>query len=105
MAALVFYTVAAFGLSYIVGHSRISRGFRVWFANYISEWLVELVECPACFGFWLGLVLGSAMLGRGGLLPEVASSLPWLVVAIAIGCYTSGAGYLLGRLTGWLKEG
>lgn len=110
---MIAYLLAAFGLAYIVGHSTISVGFRRFLGGSpgqigvpelnqparlpvpgslgpAGEWLCELLECPACFGFWLGLVAGLA----GPDVPEFKSFNP-----VMVGCVTSGSNFLLGRLT------
>lgn len=82
----------AFGLAYVVGMSKISLPFRILLAGneaetpltvngitikkgepavpslipYVGPFLVLLVECPACFGFWEGAAF--AMLRGGGPL-------------------------------------
>lgn len=87
MTELIFYTIAAFGLAYILGHSSISLAPRTWLASK-SAWLTELLECPACLGFWIGLFW----------------ALPYWGLAdwrhfLAYPVYTAGANFLLGRLT------
>lgn len=96
MTALIVYTVAAFGLAYIAGHSVITRYLRelLWEAGEvapITRWLVMLVECPACLGFWLGLLAGAL-----GFTPEPVS----IRTAFAFALYTAGSNFLLGKLTG-----
>lgn len=113
---LVLYLLGAFGFAYIAGHSAISLPTRTWLggipAQYepvegkaprvvryavpgalgsFGEFLVALVECPACLGFWIGLASGN-FLPVPGWLP------PWGWV-IWCGLLTSGSNFLLGRLT------
>jgi hypothetical protein len=47
MIALLFYTVAAFGLCYIVGHARVSLGVREWMATVGTwdEWQCIVPDC------------------------------------------------------------
>lgn len=54
-------------------------------------WLVTLIECPACLGFWFGLA--------AGLIHT-----PSAFGAIAGALYTSGANFLLGRATGIMGD-
>lgn len=87
---LVFYVVAAFGFAYIVGHAVVSRSIReaLWEAGEVApivRWLVALVECPACLGFWVGLFVGLY--------------LGWGPSALALALFTSGSNLLLGKLT------
>lgn len=90
-------TMAAFGLAYIVGHAKISLGARTAVAKRgaLGLWLVQLLECPACFGFWTGVVAG-AVLWRAGLLAAgEASLLPPAITA---------TNFMLGTLTGLIDK-
>lgn len=106
----VTYPIAAFGLAYIVGHSKISLPIRVWIDPVREvhtgvfkvgkfrrprEFVLMLLECPACFGFWTGLLTGLIA------APFVFVSLLWAVfAAIGLGLFTCGFNFLFGRLTG-----
>ena len=63
--SLVLYYLAAFGLAYIAGHSVISEPLRTFVGGTIDRprpffgWIVSLVECPACFGTWIGALAGA----------------------------------------------
>lgn len=101
LTLLVFWTIFAFGLAYAAGNAKISLRPRTWMATRHSRvflFLVELVECPACFGFWTGMA--------GGLVfPQIVPiAIPWWAAPPALGFFTCGTGYLLGRATGWLRE-
>lgn len=86
---LAFYTVAAFGLAYIVGHSRVSTGIREWLVSRLPN-VVELLQCPMCFGFWTGVIVGCFLdLGFEQRLEFM----------FALGLYTSGSNFLISRLT------
>lgn len=104
------YLIAAFGLAYIVGHSTISLPVRVWLGGSpakpdlnltavpgalgpLGDWLVTLLECPACFGFWTGIA--ASFLGVA--FPELVTHR--LVAPLALGCLTSGSNFIVGRLT------
>jgi len=99
---LFFYTITVFGFCYAVGHSKISlRPREILSRRQPGIFLVELAECPACLGFWLGLILGI-------FFPSILSSfngdLPNITIPIVLAFYTCGTGFLLGRLTGWIPE-
>lgn len=100
--AFVFLLLASFGAAYITGHSTISLPFRVLLGGakndvyerkaaipVVGPFLVALLECPACFGFWQGLVLGWQLGVPAGAV------LVW-------GCAISGSNFILARLTGLL---
>lgn len=168
LIALLFYSVAAFGLAYIVGHAKISLGIRTKLADWRAHrgaqwrflkcghvipgdafpgehkivkgvryptcpicgvtgsaeqvlkdrgpltWLVELLECPACFGthvgFWAGVLFPSSVLA---LLPGTVALCmpfgPWgighrFLAGVALALWTCAVGFILGRLTGWIRE-
>ncbi len=104
--ALVFYALCAFGLAYILGHARISLAARSWLAaDPLKVWtfFVELVECPACFGFWEGVAFG-ALAPQPWLDSLVPFVMPRWGAALALGLFTCAVGFLLGRATGWLRE-
>lgn len=93
-SALAFYTVAAFGLAYVVGHSVISRPVREVIALW-SEPLITLIECPACLGWWVGLGAGIGL--------ALAGRLAWALI-LALAFYTAGANFILGRATGLIPN-
>lgn len=96
---LFVYTFAAFGLCYVVGHAQISQRARELAgdaivrehdANHyctaaVMAWCLALIQCPACLGFWIGLLVG--------LFHNDAPS------PIALGFYTAGVNFILGKLT------
>jgi hypothetical protein len=87
------YLGAGFGLAYIVGFATISLPLRTWLwgrPSAIVRFLVALIECPACFGFWYGLFL-------------------WVVLnPFHLGSFwpllTCGVNFYFGRQTGLIRE-
>lgn len=105
--SLTFYSISVFGFCWVIGASKITLPPRNLLNNLaapttrqkplrvVSSFLLSLVECPACLGFWVGLVVGfqiCAQLGQPRLL------------AIALGFYTTGVNFLLGRATGLIEH-
>lgn len=100
MIQLWYYTLSAFGLWYIVGASVISYPLRHTLRRIADSGmpvyglLLDLVQCPACFGFWIGLAAGftrwSPMLDHDPLM---------------LALYTSATNLLLGTLSGLMPEG
>lgn len=105
IAALYF--LASFGFAYIVGFAKISAGVRYLLSppmigngdelpvpapgvmNELRYWLVSLLECPACVGWWLGVFFGPTFLAvpiqdRIGL-------------SVFCGCATAASSFILGR--------
>lgn len=58
---LVILTAIGMGLAYIAGESEISYPLRTALARAgrAGRKLVALLECPVCFGFWVGVFLGA----------------------------------------------
>jgi hypothetical protein len=108
MLGLLFYTVAAFGLAYIVGHSTISLPFRMVIdpgpetttpKAVLAAWFLMLIECPACFGFWEGLFFGMLYAAADGPLYPREGALAKMLWAVGLALYTCGANFILARLT------
>ncbi len=100
IAAVAFYayTIAAFGLAYVVGQAAISKRPRDWLAglNRVGQFIVELLECPACFGFWTGALVESV-----GLWPQsIPGHAPWVARILYAGLYTSASNLILAIATG-----
>lgn len=90
---LFVYTLAAFGLAYVVGHAEITDGIRNWLDERgppIVQFFVALVECPACFGWWTGTVV-AVYLALSGYPTEGVILAPF---------YTAATNFILGRVTG-----
>lgn len=96
--ALIVYTVASFGLSWIVGHSRASRPIRLALydsGGLLANLVVEMLECPGCFGAWLGFFVA---LSVHLIFRDVTAA-----IFIVFPTYTAGSNYLLGRATGLIS--
>lgn len=110
MMLLALFFLASFGLAFVLGASKISLPFRELLAGklvmdgpdnapyrerralipYLGPFLVALVECPGCLGWWLGATVGWAQ-------PEV---LRWSVPGLSyLTDSTFGCGVLLGLAT------
>lgn len=108
MLGLLFYAVAAFGLAYIVGHSVISLPFRMAIdpgadvhtpRQVFCAWLLMLVECPACFGFWTGLFAGMLYAALDGPHYPQEGALAKALWAVGLALFTTGSNFILARLT------
>ena len=97
MIPLLIYAVSSFGFAYVAGHSVISRPAREVIAVW-SPWIVDLIECPMCLGFWTGLASG-LMLALTSAIPE-AWQIPAVLAPPVLAFFTSGCNFMLGRVTG-----
>lgn len=53
--ALFLYLLGCYGVTIIVVSSKIFKPFREFFNNKIKI-IHELLNCPLCFGFWVGVI-------------------------------------------------
>lgn len=117
---LFAYTMAMFGLAYIVGHSTISLPFRMAvdpgpagsdprttppsvaknFGDALRHWALALIECAACFGTWTGFIYGA------WLQTDFGFSGPnrWVNAGV-LALYTCSTNFLLSKLGGLILEG
>lgn len=64
MLTIIATIIAAYGITNIVTQGAIFDPFKEWLgvkgkdSRVISK-LVYLLNCPMCFGFWVGVLLGS----------------------------------------------
>ncbi len=102
-STLIFTSLIAFGIWYILGRSKITQAAReaVYGVDLhragslhrprfflIRRWLVDLIECPGCTGVWIGMILGGVLF-----------KLPWTLWIIG-GLYLCSTNLILFHLTG-----
>lgn len=97
--ALVVYSIATFGVAFVLGHSTITLPIRERIAEShapLAAVFLALIECPACASWWVGLAVGFI-----GLL-VAPPSYGWWPVALPLvaAFYSAGSSYILARLTG-----
>lgn len=118
LVQLLVYSLAAFAVAYVIGHSKISLPLRLAiepeppkkvdddegssirqvrtresFSDSLRWWVLLLMECPACLGFWIGLLYGFSSRNEFGANP------------LELGFFTCGSNLLLARMAGLMKEG
>ncbi len=107
MKELLLFTVANFGLAFVVGHSKISMPLRMLIdpgridsmAKAARAWLIMLLECPACLGFWGG-GLYAHFTGYSFGFPAAG-----FLATLGFALYACGANFLLSALSGMLWKG
>lgn len=72
----------------------------------VEPFLLQLIECPACFGWWIGFFTGLILECFPLLHPSHAR---WqlaaaLLLPFVLAFYTAGTNYLLGRATGLIQS-
>lgn len=123
---MLVYALAAFGFAYIVGHAKISLPIRLaiepdppkrvsddegssirrvktreTFSDSLRWWLLMLIECPACVGFWVGLLSFGRLFTpaiEGGVSGRWAG-------AFQLALFTCASNLLLAKLAGLMEEG
>lgn len=102
MIHLFAFTIAVFGITFVVGASKISLPFRTWLGrqsettahnDVIASWALALLECPACLGFHLGWIAVAV-----GLAPHVFGD--GVLGAVFCAFYCCASSLLLARLAG-----
>lgn len=63
--SLLLTLLALYGLAWVLAESKISLPVRneLEVKGNVGRFVLALMECPACFGFWEGLVAGSFVFG------------------------------------------
>ncbi len=102
---LVGFWLACFGLAYVVGHSKISLPFRIaldsarvrnrGLISWLAGWILALIECPACLGFWFGFIARYVWPVFAG----VTVTQQRFLSAITLGLITCTTNFIIGTLT------
>lgn len=92
MINILIYAIASIGFAYIVGQSEISFSIRMWLSTRVP-WFVRLIECPVCFGTWVGFFFG-------WWLNPLSLNMHPISIEIVTAAFTAGSNLLLARLAG-----
>lgn len=98
---LFIFTLAAFGLSFILTYSEILEPLRRLLAfegehpeaasntaiRWLCGWITKFLSCPACQGFWFGAFMA----------PSVGLSRPLFAL------YICGTNFIIGRAIGVIR--
>lgn len=91
LVLLVVFGLVNFGLFFICGLSAISLPVR----RRMPPLVIELLECPGCFGFWTGLALATLAVASGLVSLPPALHFAFKILAVLAGGVTSTASNLL----------
>lgn len=94
MLHLIYFLLACWGITQIITLSSIFAPVRRVVTAKIHHKIGELISCPQCTGFWVGLGLAFAFPA-----PEVICWRPLEV--FAQGAISSGVCTILAALLGW----
>jgi len=89
MDKLLLFTLAVYGLCFILMHGTIFNNIR----NYCierSSWFKDLITCPICLGFWCGLALAPFIFDK--------------ILFIPAAFYSSAACYIIHITTGFIED-
>ncbi len=67
MITLLLWILVSFGMTVTVTLSTLFSPLRIK-ATKINHWLGDLVRCPMCFGFWVGLGLSTFWFSPTGFI-------------------------------------
>ena len=87
---LLYFILCAYGLTQILVYGKIFNKIRPTKGN-----LGELLSCPMCTGFWVGVFL----FGINGLT-ELFSFEYNLINSFLLGCLSSGTSYIMNMIFG-----
>lgn len=113
MTTLIITLLAAVGLSHIIVDSSLLSKLRGWLIKKYSEkrpWIIELITCYQCTGFWTGALMGlllQPIIWHVILFNvKIYDSLFWvfdfLLTPFIIGCATSYLSMAGAALLNWL---
>jgi len=91
---LLYFVLCAYGMTQILVYGNIFSYLREKVEEK-SEWLGELVNCPMCTGFWIGLFLAGI-----NEYTELFTFDINIVTYFLLGCLSSGTSYILCTLFG-----
>jgi hypothetical protein len=85
----IFALGVVWGAAWVIADSKLSLPLRDWAADTFGEdgRIVQLLECPACLSFWLGLGVGLFGLDMS------------LLFSIMFGLFACGISIILAALT------
>ena len=86
---LIYFILCAYGITSIVVYSHLVKIPREFLSSK-SDWLCELLHCPMCVGFWIGIFLCGI-----NKFTELFNFDYTFVNAFICGCISAGTSYLL----------
>ena len=89
---LIYFILCSYGITAIVVYSHIFSVPRKYISSQ-SDWLCELLHCPMCVGFWVGVFVYGLSFYTELFTFELNAVNPFL-----LGWLSSGTSYILSQL-------
>jgi hypothetical protein len=99
MALLVFWVLAAYGMTSILVWGKIFDNQRDWIKKH-SKFFGDLISCTLCTSTWVGFFMSLVL---GGLTNHYFES-PWLFYVFFDGMFTAGAVWAINAIVEFFEE-
>ena len=99
MSLLVFWVLAAYGMTSILVWGKIFDNQRDWIKKH-SKFFGDLISCTLCTSTWVGFFMSLVL---GGLTNHYFES-PWLFYVFFDGMFTAGAVWAINAIVEFFEE-
>jgi hypothetical protein len=99
MALLVFWVLAAYGMTSILVWGKIFDNQRGWIKKH-SKFFGDLISCTLCTSTWVGFFMSLVL---GGLTNHYFES-PWLFYVFFDGMFTAGSVWAINAIIEFFEE-
>jgi len=96
---LLFWTIAAYGMTSILVWGSIFESARNWIKRK-SKFFGDLISCTLCTSTWVGFLMSLVF---GGLSNHFLNA-PWIFYLFFDGMYTAGAVWALNAIIEFFEE-
>jgi hypothetical protein len=99
MTLLVFWVLAAYGMTSILVWGKIFDNQRDWIKKH-SKFFGDLISCTICTSTWVGFFMSLVL---GGLTNHYFES-PWLFYVFFDGMFTAGSVWAINAIIEFFEE-
>jgi len=96
---LIFWAMAAYGMTSILVWGSIFESTRTWIKKY-SKFFGDLISCTLCTSTWVGFFMSLLL---GGLSNHYFKA-PWFVYLFFDGMFSAGCVWLINTITEFFEE-
>jgi hypothetical protein len=100
MALLVFWLLAAYGMTSILVWGKIFDNQRDWIKKH-SKFFGDLISCTLCTSTWVGFFMSLTL---GGLTNKFIPEQYWLTFLFFDGMFTAGAVWAINAIVEFFEE-